>query len=465
MKSKSNSKALVSWEGVFETIRSQFDSFLHHQLTGGIILFACTIVALIMANSALADEFYAWFHISIQIHVGDLKLDKSIHLWINELLMAFFFLLMGLEIKREVIVGELSSFRKALLPIVAALGGVILPAGIYLFFNPTGLESKGWGIPMATDIAFVVGVMTLIRKYIPKSLFTIIIAIAIVDDIAAVMVIAIFYTAEVQWIYMIWALVVVLVLVILNRFRIQRILPFMLLGGMLWLCFYSAHIHVTLAGVVLAFTIPACPRYEAEKFHRHMLDLLKDYKNSFQNNPSMLTNSNLTSLLTTMWRGVNRVQSPLIELEHTLAKPVSFIIVPLFALANAGVALGFESFTTFFSHSITIGVVLGLLLGKSAGLFLSMFLAERIKLIALPPGINLGQLLGVSFLAGIGFTMSIFIADLAFEAYIPLFDQAKKGIILGSVLSAGIGVIILVLFRRRRPNPRSDDSPSGDHTE
>ena len=449
MKNKINNNIIESWEKLLSSVKGHFELFLKSQLTGGIILLFCTILTLFVANSPFSEYFYNFFHVHIKIKVYEFILDKPLHMWINELLMSFFFLLMGLEIKREIICGELSSFKKASLPLFAAVGGVIIPAVIYYIFNNNGIEQKGWAIPMATDIAFVVGIMSLLKSKIPSTLFTIVVAIAIVDDIIAVVVIALFYTSDINFMYLGIGGGITLILILMNRFKIHNYVYYLLVGAILWFCFYKSGVHSTLSGIIVAFSIPAFSHYSPSKYYKKMVDLLDEYRKSFKTNPNLLKNTKLSSVLTAMELGVHKVQSPLLDLEHKLSNPVSFIIIPLFALANAGVSFNFDSISDIINNNVTMGISIALIFGKSIGIFSSIMIIIKLKIADIDKSINIRHILGIAFLSGIGFTMSIFISDLAFDSFNNLFTAAKTGIILGSFISALIGVIILSISKKR----------------
>ena len=365
--------------------KNYLKEFFKLEAASGIVLFACAVVALVWANSPLAASYHTLWQVSF---VG-----LSLHHWMNDGLMAIFFLVVGLEIKREITQGELSSIQKASLPIAAALGGMVVPALIYIFFNQGTTGAAGWGIPMATDIAFAIGVLTLLGKRVPIALKLFLTAFAIVDDMGAVLVIALFYTAQISWLFLALGFAVLGALLILNRMGVLKSSIYLILGILIWFAFLKSGIHATVAGVLLAFVIPTQTG---------------------------------------------------IKLEHNLHPFVSFGIMPLFALANAGVSL---SGGTLF-QPINLGIIAGLVIGKQVGITLFSWLAVRLGFAELPKGIRWVQIYATGWLGGIGFTMSLFIANLAFSEA-DLVDVAKLGILVASVLAGIAGAAILYFFNRK----------------
>ena len=385
-----------------------FQEFADLEASGGLLLIGCTVAALIWANSPFAGSYFHFWHTDLTFgHIGGL-LAKPLHFWINDGLMALFFLLVGLEIKREILVGELASFQRAVLPIAAALGGMIVPAAFYLLFNHGGPGAAGWGIPMATDIAFALGVLALLGSRVPTSLKVFLAALAIADDIGAVLVIAFFYTERISWISLGVGGVFFVALLAANRAGVRHLLIYAILGLGLWVAFLQSGIHATVAGVLLAITIPARQRTASR---------------------AVLTSN----------------ESPMLRLEHALIPWNRYLIMPVFALANAGVALGGGAARSVVAP-VSLGVICGLVIGKPIGIVLFSWLATRTRLAAMLDGIGWRQIVGVGMLGGIGFTMSLFIANLAFgEA--PALETAKVGILLASVVSGIAGAIVLVKRR------------------
>jgi NhaA family Na+:H+ antiporter len=351
--------------------------------------------------------------------------------------MALFFFVVGLEIKREVLVGELSNPRQAALPIAAAIGGMVVPALIYYSLNE-GNAAAGWGIPMATDIAFAVGILVLLGKRAPTALMTFLVALAIVDDLGAVIVIALFYTEQISWVALGMAGGLLVMLLAFNRAGIRAPLPYFIVGMLLWLAMLKSGIHATLAGVLTALTIPAWTKYDTHSFSEHMRELVHRFDANYHPGKTIIENDTQRSILQTLENGIHKVESPLQRLEHTMHLPVAFIIIPLFAFANAGIPIDFGSLSNTLAHPVTLSVMMGLIAGKFIGIAGVSGLMLKTGLGQLPAGTRFSQLCGVSLLAGIGFTMSIFIAELAFAGQMQNLLMAKTGILLASLL-AGIG--------------------------
>lgn len=426
-----------------EVLLKPINQFLHQEASGGILLMICTAIALVWANSGWFQSYHDLWHSHITLSIGNLlTLDYSIHHWINDGLMAIFFFTVGLEIKRELLVGELSSVQKASLPIAGALGGMIAPAILYTFFNSGTESANGWGIPMATDIAFVVGIMALLGNRIPITLKIFVLALAIADDIGAVLVIAIFYTAEISTTALIISAFVLIVLVLLNRLGTKSLIPYTILGVILWLAFLKSGVHATIAGVLLAFTIPASSRYDTNKFSERVKQLIKHFDSTGDHWKNVLNNSERQDDVLAIEESCEKVLTPLQRFEHQLHPWVAFFIIPIFALANAGVTLMGLNFLEALTSSVSLGIIVGLFIGKQVGIFVFSFLAVKLKLASLPEGINWKNLYGAGILAGIGFTMSLFIAGLAFTNP-ELLDLSKIGILTGSLVSGIAGFVFL----------------------
>ena len=424
-----------------EKLTYPIQEFLHKEASGGILLIACTIVALIWANSPFADSYHHLWHTYLSIDLGGLGLKYSIHHWINDGLMVVFFFVVGLEIKRELLVGELSSVKKASLPIAAALGGMIFPALIYTIFNLGSEGSSGWGIPMATDIAFVVGILALLGKSVPLALKIFILALAIVDDIGAVLVIAVFYTSQISFVSLMIAAGLLTLLVIMNKMGVRNLIIYTIVGIALWLAFLKSGVHATVAGVLLAFTIPVSSRINTKKFKNETEVLLKDFDNAGEHGDNVLTNSERLIIVDQIENNCEKILTPLQRFEHDLHPWVSFFIMPVFALANAGVTIG-DGLIPALTNPISLGIVLGLFIGKQIGIFSFSYLAVKLKFASEPEGVSWKKIYAASVLAGIGFTMSLFIANLAFNSP-ELLNISKVGILTGSLLSGIVGFIIL----------------------
>jgi NhaA family Na+:H+ antiporter len=437
-----------SFESTFKQALSPFEEFLHQESSSGIVLMICVAVALVIANSPLYPLYESVLHTKISIGSPEFYFSHSLHHWINDGLMALFFFVIGLEVKREILIGELSDFRQALLPIGAALGGMIVPASFYLLFNQSGPAVDGWGIPMATDIAFAIGIVALLGSRIPKPLVAMLLALAIVDDIGAVLVIAVFYTETINITALIMAGIFLLLLIAANLAGVRQPMPYAILGLLLWLAMMKSGVHATLAGVLAAFTVPASSSSDSATFSTCITSLISEFKEQATvsrniSRFSVLRNSKKQAILQSIENGVHKMASPLQRMEHGLHIWVSFLIVPIFALANAGIPIDFKNLGSLLLEPVTIGIMVGLFFGKAIGIFLSSWLILRLSLSVLPEGVTLSQILGIAFLAGIGFTMSIFIGTLAFAQQPELLHQAKIGIVFGSLVSGITGYIWL----------------------
>src|SRR5918995_6903206 len=424
-----------------ERIVRPFQDFAHKQSTGGILLIMATVVALVWANSPWAESYAALWHTKLTVGVGDFSISKDLNHWINDGLMAVFFLVVGLEIKREILVGELSSIRGATLPVAAAVGGSLVPAAIYLSINAGTEGSAGWGIPMATDIAFALGVLALLGEKAPVGLKVFLTALAIVDDIIAVLVIAFFYSSEISWGALGVGVVFLAALVVANLLGVGKTLVYAVLGIGLWLCFLLSGVHATIAGVLLALTVPAVSFMDPGAFLERSRYVLDRFEKAGEKGENVLANEERQAALHALNHAAYKLEPPLHELEHALHPWVVFAIMPLFALANAGVPLG-EGIAEALSSPVALGIVLGLVVGKPLGITLFAWLAVRSGISELPGGINWRHVYGAGWLAGIGFTMSLFITDLAFSDS-SLVDAAKLGILVASLTAGVVGWTIL----------------------
>ncbi|KPH13146.1 Na+/H+ antiporter NhaA [Chryseobacterium sp. ERMR1:04] len=380
-----------------------FKKFFNNNQSSGILLIFCVLVSLLIANSSAGESFQHFLDHEIGVNLFHLKYPVSI--WINDGLMAIFFLLVGLEIKREMVEGELSSFKNASLPIFAAIGGMAIPAIIYSVFNAGTPYANGWGIPMATDIAFSLAIISMLGSKIPNSIKIFLAALAIVDDLGAILVIAIFYTEQIHWTYLLLSFGVTALLFLLNYLKVTKIVFYIIPGLFLWYFLHHSGIHATIAGVLLAFSIP--------------------------------TNASHVEI------------SPLEKLEHTLHFPVSFLIMPIFALTNTNIAFN-KGMVEGLTSTLGLGIIGGLIIGKLIGINLFSFIAIKLKLSTLPQNSSWTQMIGVGFLAGIGFTMSIFIALLSFKGEIEIQDQAKFAILIASFLAAFLGYMILNIGSKKK---------------
>ncbi len=431
-------RVLAPWERAFDRVLTPFEEFVHRESTAGLLLMATAVLALVAANSPLAAWYEHLRHLPVGLSVGGWTLEKTLHHWINDGLMTLFFFVVGLELKRAFLVGELAEPRQAVLPILAALGGMLVPALLYFLLNASGDEARGWGIPMATDIAFALGTIALLAGRVPQSLIMFLVALAIVDDLGAVVVIALFYTDELVVRHLVEAGVLTGLLVVMNRIGVRTPLPYFLLGLLLWLALLKSGVHATLAGVITAFTIPAIPRFDPRAFRTRMQTLLDRFGRLVEEDPNVLRNVDMKGTVQTMENGILGVETPLQRLEHGMHGWVAFLVLPVFAFFNAGIPIAFDQLGSALVQPVTLGVVAGLLAGKFLGIAGITWLAVRLGIARLPQGTHMVQLVGVALLGGIGFTMSIFIAELAFAHQPALVLQAKLGILAASLV-AGVG--------------------------
>ncbi len=441
-------KIYAPWEKTFEKISTPFEHFLHAQTTTGLVLMAMTIVALILANSPFAEAYAHFFHTKINIDVGSWTLSHTVHHWINDGLMAFFFFIIGLEIKREILIGELSNIKVAILPILAAIGGMVLPALIYLGINHGGDGASGWGIPMATDIAFAISALVLLGNRVSPALVTFLVALAIVDDLGAVAVIAIFYTEQINMVPLALSFASFLVLVSFNRFGIHATLPYFIVGAIMWLFMLQSGVHATIAGVIAAMAIPSKPKFNPINFTQHTNNLLQEY-DSYPIATDNMMHQQQKAILQNIKDKIDAVGSPAARLEHNLHLPVALIVIPLFALANAGISIDFSSIGETIVTPVSLGIIAGLIIGKVLGIAGVAWLAIKFGIAKLPEGSTMSQIFGVAFLGGIGFTMSIFVADLAFVGNDVLVFQAKVGILSASLFAGVFGFVWLKYIAKK----------------
>ena len=425
-----------------DKITEPIQRFVKQEKSGGIVLGISVLAALYLANSPWSDEYFHFLENKIGIVFNDVSFLKySLHHWINDGLMAIFFFVIGLELKREIVAGELSNPRKALLPIGAALGGMLIPAIIYFSLNPTGEASNGWGIPMATDIAFALGVLHFLGKRIPLSLKVFLTALAIVDDLGAVLVIAFFYTSEISIQSLLVGLGFVLVMFIGNKMGIRNILFYAIIGIVgVWIAFLLSGVHATIAAVLAAFVIPANVGIKENIFIERIKNSINKFKDILPNDKVTLTDEQIHQL-EIIKKDTNCAIPPLQRLEHAMHPMVTFIVLPIFALANAGVSMNVDV-QELFSTNVALGVSLGLLGGKVIGIVGITWLLVKLRIAPFPEGMNLRNLFGISFLASIGFTMSLFISSLAFTDEI-IITQAKIGIFTASIIGGIVGFFIL----------------------
>lgn len=424
-----------------KAVSGSLNQFMQLETTASLLLFAFSIIAVIWANSPYGDTYAELWNYKFTIGFANTNfhLEKSLILWINDGLMAIFFFVIGLEVKREVLAGELTTLRKASLPVFAAIGGMLFPVMIFLFFNQGKIGVHGWGIPMATDIAFTLGILKLLGNRVPLGLKIFLTAFAIVDDIGAVLVIAIFYSANIQWDLITYALLIVGAVGFLSYKHIYSKYLYFVLGFVVWLLFLKSGIHPTIAGILMAFTIPMYRKINFGEYVQELSAQLQIFKGYKSKNVKLLNKKQL-EVVDEIETISGQVQSPLQHLEHSLHGWVSYLIMPIFALANAGVVLSFSGLES--TGHISLNIAMALVFGNTFGIMLLSFLAIKLKLADLPEGVKFKQLLGVSILGGLGFTMSLFITNLAYDEE-ALIAAAKMGIILGSLVAGILGYLVL----------------------
>jgi Na+:H+ antiporter, NhaA family len=418
-----------------------FQRFIDAEEAGGIVLIVCTAIALVWANSAWAGSYHALWETHLRIGLGPWALDYPLHHWVNDALMVIFFFYVGLEIKREILIGELSSVRNAALPIAAALGGMLAPALIYTLFNGGTPAAHGWGVPMATDIAFALGILALLGKRIPIGLTVFLAALAIADDLGAVVVIALFYGESIALGSLAIAGGFLILLVIANRMGVRRTIVYGILGLFVWLAILKSGVHATVAGVLIAMTVPTRTAINSIQFARRTRQLTDEFEALGVSEEDILGVDDQEAVVQALEHSCEQAQAPSQRIERSLSRWVSFVIMPIFALANAGIV--FEGdFLASLLQPVTLGVALGLILGKQIGISLFSWLSVRLGIGALPNGVTWRHVYGAALLGGIGFTMSLFIAGLGFDNAVQLND-AKVGILTGSIISALLGWLAL----------------------
>ena len=418
-----------------------FKRFVQDESFSGVLLFVATILAVIVANSSFSELYFQTWNTPLGMAIGSHTISMNIKYWIDDGLMAIFFLMVGLEIKREIIVGDLSSKEKASFPIIGAIGGMLIPAIIYVIFN---LEApKGFGIPMATDIAFALGILMLLGDRVNPALKLFLVALAVVDDLGAVFVVATVYTSEIHSIYFLYAGAVYALIWLLNYKKVTSLTPYLILGLFLWFYIHAIGIHATIAGVLLAFAIPIKSSVDEAEFVKNIKDSKELFEKHIDDIP--ILNHHQIDALENIAHHYDKVQNPLVKLEHQLHGLSAFFIMPIFAFSNAGVMLDFSSIGA--NLSVVLGVVFGLILGKPLGIVGFTWAFDKLNIIKKPATLSWSDVIAVGFLGGIGFTMSIFITQLAFIDD-SIIGAVKLGIFFASFVSAVIGVI-LILIRRQ----------------
>ncbi|MDG1040579.1 MAG: Na+/H+ antiporter NhaA [Polaribacter sp.] len=423
-----------------------FQKFVKIESFSGILLMITTLIALIWANSSYGESYAAIWQYKVGFTTDGFELNKPLILWINDGFMAVFFFLIGLEIKRELLIGELNSVKKIAFPLFGALGGMLVPVMVFVFLNQNPDTFKGWGIPMATDIAFSLAILKLLGNRVPLSLKIFLTAFAIVDDIGAVLVIAIFYSGSINLTMLLSAIILLAVLYYFSFKGFYSKFLLVSFGIIIWVLFLKSGIHPTVAGILLAFSVPIRQKINTTTFIDNLVNITESIKQSAVLNSPILSKEQIEEI-DDLEDWTNKYQSPLQHLEHKLHGWVAYFIIPIFALANAGVVISSE---VSLDTALIQNIVICLVLGNSVGISSIVFLAKKFKIVAIPEDISNQQIIGVSFLAGIGFTMAIFIASLAFEKSPMYIDSAKIGILIGSLISAVIGYLIL-RFHKIKP--------------
>lgn len=423
-----------------DKIIAPVSKFIHQEYTSGIVLLLSVIVAIIWANSSFADTYHHLWELHLSVGFDQHIFNQPLHVWINDGLMAVFFFVIGLELKREFMDGELSSIEKASLPMVAALGGMVVPALFYFIINRGTSAEHGWGIPMATDIAFALALLSIAGKHIPGSVKVFLSALAVADDLGAVLVIAFFYTADLNFIPLGFAGLFLVLMVIGNLIGIRSTAFYLLMGLVVWMGFLLSGVHATIAGVLVAFTIPAATKIDELVYVKKLKTLVSEFELEIPSN-STLTTPQQHKTIEQIKELSLAAETPLQKIEYGLHPWVAFVIMPLFALANSGMIIGADFFTALL-NPVSIGVTVGLIAGKFIGILLFTWVMVKFKIAKLPQQSNWSHIIGVAMLAGVGFTMSLFISNLAFTEA-TMIDQAKYGILLASVIAGVSGTLFL----------------------
>lgn len=427
-----------------DQILKPVSKFIHQEFTGGVVLFVSVIIAIFWANAPFSATYHQLWETKFAVGIDGQAFVRPLHVWINDGLMALFFFVIGLELKREFMAGELSSMRKASLPMVAALGGMLVPALIYVAFNHNLPSSHGWGIPMATDIAFALGLLSLAGKHIPGSVKVFLSALAVADDLGAVLVIALFYTSQIALLPLGVGLLLLGLLWAGNLLGIRDTLFYLVFGIVIWYCFLLSGVHATIAGVLVAFMIPARTKIDEEEYVRKIRQHTDAFERAIPQNGALTTTEQHRTIEKIKQLSLD-AETPLQKIENSLHPWVAFVIMPLFALANAGMHIGSDFFSSL-ANPVSLGVALGLVVGKFVGVLTFTWAMIRLRFASLPYRATWRHITGVALLAGVGFTMSLFVTSLAFDN-IKMIDSAKYGILLASLLSGTAGIILL----RRSP--------------
>lgn len=429
--------------------------FMHNEAFSGILLFTMALLAMVIANSDFSYTYFHWWHEPFKFIIMGYGVEMDMHHFINDALMALFFLLIGLEIKRELLMGELKGFQRAAFPVLGAIGGMAVPGLFYSIFNVWDpVAAKGFGIPMATDIAFALGVMLLLGKRVPFALKIFLVTLAVVDDLGAVLIIAFFYTKELNLDYLMIAGGVVGILTLLNLIGVRKLLPYILLGIVLWYLVYNSGVHATIAAVVFAFTIPIASKTDTETFSKEVNDKLGNFCMLDNKENKVLLSDEQVHTLEEVKESFSKVQNPLVRMEHAIHPYSAYFIMPLFAFSNAGVSVDLGAFSP---NLVFLGIFVGLLVGKPLGIFGITYLFDKMNLIKKPESITWGEVVGAGMLAGMGFTMSIFITNLAFDD-MALVEMSKIAILCATFASMAGGMFYLIRMSAQKSKAELEKS-------
>jgi NhaA family Na+:H+ antiporter len=445
---KLHGKATSALEKGFANVVTPFQEFIHEQKTTSMLLLASTLIALIIANSPLADAYHALIETRIGFVLGDSDYAMSLHHWINDGLMALFFFILGLEMKRELLVGELRDAARAIPVFAAAVGGMLVPALLFYAINHDGGTAHGWAIPMATDTAFAIGILALLGTRVPAGLTAFLLALAIIDDMGAVLVIALFYSDSISIQHLVGAALLLTALMVMNVLGMRRPIVYFAGGGLVWLMMLGSGIHATLAGILVAMIVPARPKRSTRAFVRRSRELIDEFEaieDEEEDTTPVLAKPGKHEVLENLQQTAAQTTTPLQLWERALEHPVALFVLPLFALVNAGIAIDLSALPALLGNSLALGIVLGLVLGKAIGISLPAYALLRLKIGRLPDGVQLGHIIGLALLGGMGFTMSIFIATLGFADDPEQLVIAKAGILTASLLAGACGYLWLRL--------------------
>ena len=433
-------------EAQLERVLSPFQRFIRDQTTGSILLILCTVIALVIANSPLAHDYETLLEMHTGFVFGEWSFKMSVHHWINDGLMSLFFFILGLEIKREILVGELKDPQQSLPVIAAALGGMLIPAAIFFAFNVNSTMVHGWGIPMATDTAFAVGILALLGRRIPLALITFLTALAIIDDLGAILVIAIFYTETINLSLLGLAVLLLIAMAGCNALGFRRPVIYIAAGGLVWLAMLGSGVHATIAGILVALTIPARPKRGATWFMRRTRNLINEFEDiEKESEQPILGEKKQHEVVERVQDTAEKASTPIRRWENFLERPVALFVMPVFALANAGIPVSFKALSSLGTDSLGLGIILGLVAGKSIGISLLTWIALRLHLGRLAQGVTMSHIIGIGLLGGMGFTMSIFIAGLGFANTPEALVSAKTAILLASLIAGLSGYLWLRL--------------------